>query len=669
MTWSRRTIAGLASVLLAGVLLSTGDRLATTAPIRFGLIIFAATSLTLLTLRLTRTFTLKNRRVDQRLFVLLAFATIVPALLVGALGSIASWLSAASDRARSAGASYEAEARHLADELAVALERGGVPESADDAAARLRRVAAAHARRGERVTIWLSDGSWRLVAGDSIVSVVALRAWPADSSGAPAIAIVGETPYAAARVRAPNGDERVAFALVPADGPMKRAIAQRISASIDLPRYTALPSKRGGGAAGADSSAGGDRTIDLLKKSAFRGFAALPGRLWTGSEWVGTDQFVTARLPFSALVNGLWRNGLVTPVAAIPLVFLAVFCLLGIRILVVNGQTLRAIGTSITSAVGALRGGVDALRAGRLEHRIPIAGSDELWDVASGFNQAAEGLERAREAELEQARMKGDLELARRIQVRLLPAAAPVLEGLDVAGLSLPALEVGGDYYDHVPLGDGRVALVLADVSGKGVPAALLMSAFRASLLGQLDSHSDPAHALANVNRFLHRSVDPGRFVTAFLAIVDGRSGRIEYCNAGHNPPFLVGAGGAAVPLETGGLLLAMMDDARYERGEARLEPGQTLVIYSDGAVEARSAGGAMWGEDRLVAQARERSADSCATAAAAIASAIRAFEGTQGPSDDLTLLLARRNGGNGAPPSVIQRRNEGPPLDPEVGT
>jgi sigma-B regulation protein RsbU (phosphoserine phosphatase) len=112
-----------------------------------------------------------------------------------------------------------------------------------------------------------------------------------------------------------------------------------------------------------------------------------------------------------------------------------------------------------------------------------------------------------------------------------------------------------------------------------------------------------------------------------------------------------------------------MMDDARYERGEARLEPGQTLVIYSDGAVEARSAGGAMWGEDRLVAQARERSADSCATAAAAIASAIRAFEGTQGPSDDLTLLLARRNGGNGAPPSVIQRRNEGPPLDPEVGT
>jgi len=640
MKLSRRTIAGLASLVLAGVLLASGSATTSSAPMRFGLIVFAATSLTILTLRLTRTITLRDRRVDRRLLVLLAFATIVPAVLVGALGAVTSWLSAASDRARSAGAAYETEARRLGDELAVALEPGGGPQGADDVVARLRRVADVHTRRDERVTVWLSDGSWSLVAGDSVVSTAALRVWPADSTGAATMAIVGETPFVAARAQGAVRD-RAAIALMPADGALKRAISKRLSAPLDLPRYTAVPSKAANDSTKAKPSV--DRTIDLLKKSPFRGFAAVRGWLWTGTEWTEADQFLTARLPFSALYSGLWRNGLVTPVAVVPLVFLALFFLLGVRILVVNGQTLRAIGTSITSAVGALRGGVDALRAGRLEHRIAIAGSDELWDVAAGFNQATEGLERGRQAELEQARMKGDLELARRIQTRLLPAEAPGVEGLDVAGLSLPALEVGGDYYDHVPLGDGRVALVLADVSGKGIPAALLMSAFRASLLGQLDSHSDPAHALANVNRFLHRSVEPGRFVTAFLAIVDGRSGRIEYCNAGHNPPFLVGGNGGATPLETGGLLLAMMEEARYERGEARLEPGQTLVIYSDGAVEAKNAGDAMWGEDRLVAQVRERVHESCTEAVRGIASAIRAFEGTQGPSDDLTLLLARR--------------------------
>jgi serine phosphatase RsbU (regulator of sigma subunit) len=643
MKLTRRTIAGLASLVLSGVLLATGSHSASSAPMRFGLVIFALTSLTILTLRLTRTITLRNRRVDRRLLVLLAFATIVPAVLVGALGAATAWLSAASDRARSAKVIYESETRRLRDELGVALE--GVGDSpGPDAAARLRSVAALHARRGEYVSIWLSDGAWNLVAGDSVVSAAALRAWPADSTGAATMAIVREVPYAAARVGVTEGGhQRVAIALVPADGALKNSIAREIAAPLDLPRYTAAPSKNAAGPA-SNRAGGSERTIDLYKESFFRGFAALHGLLWTGAEWIEADQFLMARLPFLALFSGLSRNGIVTPVALVPFVFLAVFFLLGVRILVVNGQTLRAIGTSITSAVGALRGGVDALRAGRLEHRISIAGSDELWDVAAGFNQATEGLERGRLAELEQARMKGDLELARRIQTRLLPAEAPTVEGLDVAGLSLPALEVGGDYYDHVPLGDGRVALVLADVSGKGVPAALLMSAFRASLLGQLDSHSDPAHALANVNRFLHRSVEPGRFVTAFLAIVDGRSGRIEYCNAGHNPPFLVGEKGGATPLETGGLLLAMMEDAKYERGEASLEPGQTLVIYSDGAVEAKDASDTTWGEDRLVTQVRDRADESCGEAARGIASDIRAFEGTQGPSDDLTLLLARRN-------------------------
>jgi len=301
MKLTRRTIAGLASLVLSGVLLATGSHSASSAPMRFGLVIFALTSLTILTLRLTRTITLRNRRVDRRLLVLLAFATIVPAVLVGALGAATAWLSAASDRARSAKVIYESETRRLRDELGVALE--GVGDSpGPDAAARLRSVAALHARRGEYVSIWLSDGAWNLVAGDSVVSAAALRAWPADSTGAATMAIVREVPYAAARVGVTEGGhQRVAIALVPADGALKNSIAREIAAPLDLPRYTAAPSKNAAGPA-SKWAGGSERTIDLYKESFFRGFAALHGLLWTGAEWIEADQFLMARLPFLA-----WR--------------------------------------------------------------------------------------------------------------------------------------------------------------------------------------------------------------------------------------------------------------------------------------------------------------------------------------------------------------------------
>jgi sigma-B regulation protein RsbU (phosphoserine phosphatase) len=284
--------------------------------------------------------------------------------------------------------------------------------------------------------------------------------------------------------------------------------------------------------------------------------------------------------------------------------------------------------------------------AGDLSHRIPVEGDDDLWEVAGAFNRMAAGLERGRQLEIERQRIEDELALARRIQTRLLPTAPPGVEGLELAGTSESAREVGGDYYDYLPLGDGRVALVIADVPGKGVGAALLMSGFRASLLSQDLSDADPAKFLGQLNRFLHRSVEPGRFVTAFLGVLDGRSGRLVYCNAGHNAPLLVGADGTVTLLETGGLILGILEHSPHEVGEAILRPGERLVLYTDGVTEAADESDEQWGEERLIESLRGASQEPCAGVVARIVEAVRRFEGARGASDDVMLIVARRTPG-----------------------
>jgi sigma-B regulation protein RsbU (phosphoserine phosphatase) len=217
--------------------------------------------------------------------------------------------------------------------------------------------------------------------------------------------------------------------------------------------------------------------------------------------------------------------------------------------------------------------------------------------------------------------------------------------GLDLAGTSESAREVGGDYYDFLPLADGRVALVIADVSGKGVGAALLMSAFRASLLSQDLAREPVAGVLARLNHFLHHSVEPGKFVTAFLGVLDGPGGRLVYSNAGHNAPLVVSAGGAVTRLEAGGLILGIFEDAAYETGEAVLAPGDRLVLFTDGVTEAMDEQDELWGEERLVELVRAAADLDSAALLGRIVEAVRRFEGARGASDDVTLIVARRTG------------------------
>lgn len=261
-------------------------------------------------------------------------------------------------------------------------------------------------------------------------------------------------------------------------------------------------------------------------------------------------------------------------------------------------------------------------------------------------NVAAIRIEHARLAEVEQAeRMHAkELEQAAEIQRSLLPAKAPVVQGLDVAGYNAPCRGVGGDYYDFFSYPDGRVALLVGDVAGKGMPAALMMSSLQARVRVLAEEPIDVTVMVKRLNRALCANCPSNRFITFFFCLVEPSSGTISYCNAGHNPPLLVRRSGEFERLEGGGMILGILPMAPYQESAARMEPGDLLVLFSDGVTEATPPDRDLeFGEERLAAIVH-RNADQPASAIVAAINRELA-EWTQGapPADDVTLVLARR--------------------------
>ena len=207
---------------------------------------------------------------------------------------------------------------------------------------------------------------------------------------------------------------------------------------------------------------------------------------------------------------------------------------------------------------------------------------------------------------IEKQRLETQLEVARQVQLELLPARDPQLEGFDISAYNFPTEEVSGDYYDWVRIYDDQIGIVIADVSGKGVPAALLMAFLRASLRAATHIGYAPHISMSKVNYLLWESIERNQFVTAFYGILDAANRTVAYCNAGHNPPFLMEADGAVHFEERGGVPLGMFRDTRYYEYFAEIAPGQVLVLYTDGVTEAMNRAGDEYGRDRLVEAVRK---------------------------------------------------------------
>lgn len=260
-------------------------------------------------------------------------------------------------------------------------------------------------------------------------------------------------------------------------------------------------------------------------------------------------------------------------------------------------------------------------------------------------SQSAQVIENARLYEEERAllRVREELRLAADIQMRLLPDMAPSLAGYELAGSSVPAQNVGGDYFDYLTYGGDRVAVCVADVSGKGLPAALLMSNVQAALRARFDMCGSPAECLSVLGRLLHRSTHRGSFVTMFYGIIDTSRHTIDYANAGHNRPLLATPDGYVRRLETAGIVLGALAEARYQTGTAGMEPGSMLLLYSDGVTEAMAENREEFGEDRLEELLRDVAGLSAQQALDRIVREVSAFVGEADPHDDMTLLIVKR--------------------------
>jgi len=207
---------------------------------------------------------------------------------------------------------------------------------------------------------------------------------------------------------------------------------------------------------------------------------------------------------------------------------------------------------------------------------------------------------------IEKQRLETQLEVARQVQLELLPARDPQLDGFDISAYNFPTEEVSGDYYDWVRIYDDQIGIVIADVSGKGVPAALLMAFLRASLRAATHIGYAPHISMSKVNYLLWESIERNQFVTAFYGILDATNRTIAYSNAGHNPALLMDAAGTARFEERGGVPLGMFRDTRYYEYFETIEPGQVLVLYTDGVTEAMNSADEEYGRDRLVEAVRQ---------------------------------------------------------------
>ena len=309
------------------------------------------------------------------------------------------------------------------------------------------------------------------------------------------------------------------------------------------------------------------------------------------------------------------------------------------------------ISEGIVSAVHVLHRGTRSVATGDLDTVIVIPNQDEFGDLAASFNEMTRAVKQGREIALANDRLKQELETARAIQVRLLPSAEPVVTGFEMVGASIPSREIGGDYFDFLAQGDDHIGIAIGDVSGKGMPAALLMSNLQASLHGQVLHPGSVSGVVERVNDLMVKSTDPHMFATFFYGLLDARKASFTCTNAGHNPPILLRADDRIEELTTGGLLLGMLGEQVYQQDTVELAPGEIIVLYTDGITEAVGPAAeeddyeAMFGEEALFAVLRRSRHLPAAGIKDAILDAVSIHTSGVAQSDDITLVVVRRQG------------------------
>ena len=289
--------------------------------------------------------------------------------------------------------------------------------------------------------------------------------------------------------------------------------------------------------------------------------------------------------------------------------------------------------------------GVHAALMGALELRATQARAFDARavEILQLFGSVVAGaIERARlkDEVRDKRRIDSELIVARQVMEELIPRTIPTLQGFDIAGVNEASFEVGGDYYEFIPLPDDRWGIIIADVVGKGIGAALLVSAIRASLYALVGRELAARAVMRRANRFFYDSVEDGRYVTLFYAVLDVPSRRMIYVNAGHHPPTVLRENGEVEALKSGGVPLGMFEAPRYFEGVAGLDQGDVMVLFTDGIVESSNAHDEHYGRGRLMTTLGGVRTESADAICRHVMEDVRSF--SFGSQDDRTLLVLK---------------------------
>jgi serine phosphatase RsbU (regulator of sigma subunit) len=244
---------------------------------------------------------------------------------------------------------------------------------------------------------------------------------------------------------------------------------------------------------------------------------------------------------------------------------------------------------------------------------------------------------------LEKKKLEEQMQIAKDVQSSLLPAHPPDIEGYDIADLCIPTFEIGGDYYDYIRLDDSNYAIVIADVSGDGIPAALIMSAFRALLHSQINSNNNPSEIMSVLNQQIPIVSRKRDFISVFYAILNFKEHICTYTNCGHNPPLLLRSNGKMELLEQGGAALNILEDATFDFDSVKLEPGDQIIFYTDGVIEVFSLNSEEYGFERLQKVIFDSKDKTASEIIKSVVESTKNFSGTKLYRDDFTLVVLKR--------------------------
>ncbi|HLJ22562.1 MAG TPA: SpoIIE family protein phosphatase [Candidatus Acidoferrales bacterium] len=307
---------------------------------------------------------------------------------------------------------------------------------------------------------------------------------------------------------------------------------------------------------------------------------------------------------------------------------------------------------TITAAVNTLYVATQRVQEGDLSYRVRLKHRDQLAALGESFNTMTQSVAALFEEQRRRQKLENELSIAQEVQQQLFPRSIPKLPGIEIEAICRPARVVSGDYYDFIRISPTRLAIAVADISGKGISAALLMANVQAALRsdvlrrrdGQPGGHReqiDTAEIVSHLNKHLFRNTTDERYATVFFGIYDTETRQLHYTNAGHLPPVYISGSGSR-RLETGGMVVGLFDDVPFQQGAVEIEHGGMLVAYSDGLIEPENVYGEEFGTERLVDVALRNKDTSSHVIAEAMMHAAEAWSGSPEQADDMTVIVLR---------------------------